>query len=418
MPGTSGYASDGRSGAAGKNIKRTRGGKGKNVSEASSAGYTEKIISGPMDLPFFLIIMVLLVMGIIMMFSAGYAWAIAEGNDGTYYVKRQLAMAVIGLAGMFVVSFLDYHFYRKAFIVFGLYIVSAVLLVLCKYGPFAREHNSAWRWVQFPGLPEFQPSEIMKLAIILLFSYLISTNYSKLKQFRYGIVPFLSFLGVVVGLMALQPHFSGTIIICAIGIVMMFVGGSNVKHLIIVGILGILAIIALIMIMIKVKGLTYIDKRMVSWLDPFNPDAEDDTWQTRNSLIAIGSGGLFGLGLGNSRQKFLYLPESKNDFVFAIVCEELGFVGAVMVIILFLLFIIRGFFIAAKAPDKFGMMLAVGLTSQIGIQALLNIAVVTNSIPNTGVSLPFFSYGGTALIMQLVQMGIILNISRKSLIKV
>lgn len=407
--------------AGGKKIRmnRNRSDRKKEItSEGVSKGYTEKIVSGPMDLPFFLIIMVLLVMGIIMMFSAGYAWAIAEGHEGTYYVKRQIGMAVVGLAGMFVVSFLDYHFYRKPVIVFGLFAVAAVLLVLCRVGPFTDPHNNSYRWIKIGHLPSFQPSEIMKLAIILLFSYLISINYSKLKQFKYGIVPFAAFLAVVVGLMAIQPHFSGTIIICAIGIIMMFVGGSNVKHLVVLGLIGVAAIVLIMVLLIEFKGVTYIQTRMISWLDPFNEEASrDKTWQTRNSLIAIGSGGMFGLGLGNSRQKFLYLPESKNDFVFAVVCEELGFVGALMVIILFLLFIIRGFFIAAKAPDKFGMMLAVGLTVQIGLQALLNIAVVTNTIPNTGVSLPFFSYGGTALIMQLVQMGIILNVSRKSLIK-
>lgn len=407
--------------AGGKKIRmnRNRSDRKKEMtSEGVSKGYTEKIVSGPMDLPFFLIIMVLLVMGIIMMFSAGYAWAIAEGHEGTYYVKRQIGMAVVGLAGMFVVSFLDYHFYRKPVIVFGLFAVAAVLLVLCRVGPFTDPHNNSYRWIKIGSLPSFQPSEIMKLAIILLFSYLISINYSKLKQFKYGIVPFAAFLAVVVGLMAIQPHFSGTIIICAIGIIMMFVGGSNVKHLVVLGLIGVAAIVLIMVLLIEFKGVTYIQTRMISWLDPFNEEASrDKTWQTRNSLIAIGSGGMFGLGLGNSRQKFLYLPESKNDFVFAVVCEELGFVGALMVIILFLLFIIRGFFIASKAPDKFGMMLVVGLTVQIGLQALLNIAVVTNTIPNTGVSLPFFSYGGTALIMQLVQMGIILNVSRKSLIK-
>ena len=182
-------------------------------------------------------------------------------------------------------------------------------------------------------------------------------------------------------------------------------------------IVGIAGLAVVVFYLAETRGFSYFEKRFVSWLDPFNEEAFNDTWQTRNSLIAIGSGGIFGLGLGNSRQKFLYLPEAKNDFVFAVVCEELGFVGALMVIILFLLLIFRGMHIASKAPDKYGMMIALGLTVQIGLQALLNIAVVTNTIPNTGVSLPFFSYGGTALIMQLVQMGIVLNISRQSIIE-
>ena len=398
--------------------KNTKSKKTRLNSDGTSKGYKEKIVSGPMDLPFFLILMVLLTMGIIMMFSAGYAWAISEGNSGTFYVKKQLGMAVLGLSGMFVMSFFDYHNFRKAWIAYGAYIGSAVLLVLCKVGPFKSPHNNSYRWVKIGPLPEFQPSELMKLAIILLFAYIISVNYSRMKQFKYGVVPFMGFLGLVAGLMFLQPHLSGTIIICAIGLVMMFVGGAKFSHLFIIGIIGVALVACIVFYLATTKGFTYFEKRWVSWTDPFNPELDQDTtWQTKNSLIAIGSGGLFGLGLGNSRQKFLYLPESKNDFVFAVVCEELGFIGALLVIILFLLFIFRGFFIAVKAPDKFGMMLAAGLTVQIGLQALLNIAVVTNTIPNTGVSLPFFSYGGTALVMQLVQMGIILNISRQSMIE-
>lgn len=403
--------------------RRSRNVRKKNITKSSSAKGSQSDISqgkyaiGPMDYPFFLIVMILLVMGIIMMFSAGYAWAIADGKAGTYYVRNQLGMAVIGLIGMFFASFFDYHWLRKPIIAYGFYGMCLVLLLLCRVGPFKNPQHDSYRWVQFPGLPSFQPSELMKLAIILLFAYLISVNYSKMKLFRYGVVPFMLFLGAVVGLMMVQPHLSGTVIICAIALIMMFVGGTKFQHLLILAIVGIIALAAILFVLIEVKGFSYFEKRMLSWTDPFNEDAADTTWQTRNSLIAIGSGGLFGLGLGNSRQKFLYLPEAKNDFVFAVVCEELGFIGAIMVIILFLLFIIRGLYIATKAPDKFGMMIALGLTVQIGLQALLNIAVVTNTIPNTGVSLPFFSYGGTALIMQLVQMGIVLNISRQSIIE-
>lgn len=400
-----------------KTTKEKRNRKKRITSKTNANGYTERIITGPMDLPFFIIVMVLLVIGIVMMFSAGYAWAIAEGNSGTYYVEHQLMMAGIGLVGMFIVSFFDYHKFRKAWMAYGAYFGSVVLLILCKIGPFKSPHNDSYRWIKIPGVPEFQPSELMKMAIILLFSYIISINYSKMKEAKYGIFPFIGFMGVVAGLMMLQPHLSGTIIIAAIAIVMMYVGGSKLSHLVILAVIGVAALVAIVFYLMTVKDFSYFEKRWISWTDPFNSAAEDITWQTRNSLIAIGSGGLFGLGLGNSRQKFLYLPESKNDFVFAVVCEELGFIGAIVVIILFVLLIVRGFYIAAKAPDKFGMMLTVGLVVQIGLQALLNIAVVTNTIPNTGVSLPFFSYGGTALIMQLVQMGIVLNISRQSIIE-
>ncbi|MCM1023554.1 MAG: FtsW/RodA/SpoVE family cell cycle protein [Prevotella sp.] len=402
-----------RSAPNGDNVRKKR-----ITSEGTSKAYREKIAVGPIDYPFLLIVMILLVMGIIMMFSAGYAWAIREeGGDGTAYVRSQLGMALVGLVGMFFASFFDYHWFRKPIIAYGFYGMCVVLLILCRVGPFKYPQNDSYRWLKFPGLPSFQPSELMKLAIIMLFAYLISVNYSKMKYFKYGIVPFLGFLGVVAVLMMIQPHLSGTIIICCIGIIMMFVGGSRVKHLLVLGLIGLAALAAALFILIEVKDFSYFEKRILSWTDPFGAEASNATWQTKNSLIAIGSGGLFGLGLGNSRQKFLYLPEAKNDFVFAVVCEELGFVGALMVILLFLLFICRGMYIASKAPDKYGMMLAVGLTVQIGLQALLNIAVVTNTIPNTGVSLPFFSYGGTALIMQLVQMGIILNISRQSIIE-
>jgi cell division protein FtsW len=256
----------------------------------------------------------------------------------------------------------------------------------------------------------------MKFSITILFSYLISLHYEKMNTFKYGIAPYLAMLAVVAVLMLKQPHLSGTLLICTIGIALIFVGGANVKHFLAMILAG-LGAIALFVIYKTVTGeLSYFTTRFQSWLDPFS-DINDKTWQTCQSLIAIGSGGMFGLGLGESRQKYLYLPETQNDFVFAIICEELGFVGAVTVIMLFVLFVFRGLYIASKAPDKFGMLVAVGLTVQVGIQAFLNIAVVSNFIPNTGISLPFFSYGGTSLVMLLAQMGILLNISRHSVIE-
>lgn len=395
-----------------KQTKRKKGSSQEKIYKTSK-GYKEKILAGSMDLPFFIIVMILLVLGIVMMFSASYAWAIYEGKDGLHYVKRQMLMAGAGLVGMLIVSHIDYHILRKAWIAYGLFLSALVLLILVPIiGP---PINGAQRWI-YIGSFNFQPSEIMKLAVIILFSYIISVNYSRMKDFKFGILPFLIILGVIAGLMMLEPHLSGTILICGIGIIMIFVGGAKISHLIGVALVGGGGLLAVVLYLMNTKGFTYFSTRIQSWLDPFS-DTTSKTWQTQQSLIAIGSGGLFGMGLGNSRQKYLYLPESKNDFVFAIVCEELGFIGAMMVILLFALFIFRGFYIASKSPDKFGMMLVVGLTIQIGLQALLNIAVVTNTIPNTGISLPFFSYGGTALTMQLVQMGIILNISRQSTIE-
>lgn len=419
MPGATEYIS--KDGAdRRRNIKKSAGG-GKKNGSTSAAQKTggEQIVKGPMDLPFFMIIIILLIVGMVMMFSAGYAWAISKGYDGSYYFRHQLAMAGIGIVGMIIVSCIDYHILKKPIIVFGALGLSTVLMILCRVGPFTAPRGDAYRWINIAG-QSFQPSEILKLAVILLFATLISNNYSRMNQFKYGVLPFGICLGAVAGLMFMQRHFSGMIIIGVIGITMMFVGGTNVKHIAILGVIAVVCVALLMVIMVNVKGNAYVMNRIIAWRDPFDESLREqgiDTYQQKNSLIAIGSGGLFGLGLGNSRQKFLYLPESKNDFVFAVVCEELGFVGACAVLLMFILFIVRGFYIAVKAPDKFGMMLVVGLVVQIGLQALLNIAVVTNSIPNTGISLPFFSYGGTALIMQLVQMGIVLNVSKQSLIK-
>ena len=254
----------------------------------------------------------------------------------------------------------------------------------------------------------------MKFAIIICFSYLIVQNYKNMQKFTIGVLPFGILLAVVAGLLLMEPHLSCTILICGIAVVLLYVGGVKYQHMAIIGILGVAAIAFIVYMKSQGEdGFTYFEKRFQSYFDPFS-DEKGTTWQTCQSLIAIGSGGVFGLGLGESRQKYLYLPETKNDFVFAIVCEELGFIGAVTIVILFALLIIRGLYIASKAKDKFGMLITVGITIQIGLQAFLNIAVVSNLIPNTGISLPFFSYGGTALVMQLAEMGIILNVSRQA----
>ena len=231
-----------------------------------------------------------------------------------------------------------------------------------------------------------------------------------MKTFRYGIVPFLIVLGIIAGLMMMEPHLSGTVLIATIGVVMMFVGGVDLKWFA----LGVGVLAAGIVVVVMIPGvIQYAQARLEYWLDPFS-DPQGLGFQTIQSLLAIGSGGVMGLGLGNSRQKYLYVPEPQNDFVFSIVCEELGLVGAAIIVILFALLVWRGYVIAIRAQDKFGTMLAVGLTTQVGLQALLNIAVVTNTIPNTGISLPFFSYGGTALMMLLAQMGVILSVSRRA----
>lgn len=369
---------------------------------------------GKIDVSFLAIVIALLVIGVVMMFSAGYAWAVSEGREGTYYAKRQIIFAIIGLILMFILSFWDYHFFAKRWVAFSLFVVSLIMLLLVLTplsNPYATD-TGIRRWIGI-GSFSFQPSEIMKFAIIVLFSYLISSNYKKMKYFKTGILPYLVILGVVVALMMLEPHLSGTLLICIIGFVLIFVGGARILHLLALMGLGIGGILAIVIYKTVSEGGSYFQRRFAGWLDPFS-DIQGENWQTCQSLIAIGSGGVFGLGLGESRQKYLYLPESQNDFVFAIVCEELGFVGAVTVILLFALFVFRGMLIASNAKDKFGMLMCVGLTFQVGLQAFLNIAVASNFIPNTGISLPFFSYGGTSLVMLLAQMGIILNISRQA----
>ncbi|MGN1412581.1 MAG: putative lipid II flippase FtsW [Oscillospiraceae bacterium] len=369
---------------------------------------------GKIDVSFLAIVIALLVIGVVMMFSAGYAWAVSEGKEGTFYAKRQIIFAIMGLALMFILSFWDYHFFAKKWVAFTLFVVSLIMLLLV-LTPLSNPYTTDTgirRWIGI-GSFSFQPSEIMKFAIIVLFSYLISSNYKKMKYFKTGILPYLIILGVVVVLMMLEPHLSGTLLICIIGFVLIFVGGARISHLLALMGIGIGGILGIVVYKTISEGGSYFQKRFAGWLDPFS-DIQGANWQTCQSLIAIGSGGVFGLGLGESRQKYLYLPESQNDFVFAIVCEELGFVGAVTVILLFALFVFRGMLIASNAKDKFGMLMCVGLTFQVGLQAFLNIAVASNFIPNTGISLPFFSYGGTSLVMLLAQMGIILNISRQA----
>lgn len=358
-----------------------------------------------MDATFLIIILVLLTFGLIMLFSASYAYAYYQYGDSLYFIKRQAIFAVMGIAGMLFVSCVNYHVLLK--FVPWFFGGGLLLLVIVLFMP---EQKGARRWIDLK-IITFQPSEIMKFALVLLFAYLIMKNYDKMGTFRYGVLPFMIPLGIVCVLMILEPHLSGTILIVSIALVMMFVGGVKYRYyvaLLIIAALGVLLVILY-------GGIGYVEARLASWLDPFS-DPQGDTYQTVQSLLAIGSGGFTGLGLGNSRQKYLYLPEPQNDFIFSIVCEELGFIGAVVLVTLFALFVVRGFIIASRAPDKFGSMLAVGLTAQIGIQVIVNIAVVTNTVPNTGISLPFFSYGGTALLMQLLQMGVVLNISRHSAI--
>ena len=361
--------------------------------------------SYPVDLPFLVLVLTLVGFGLVMLFSASYAVALYRRGDAYAYIRPQLLYAALGLIAMWLASRVDYHIYHKlAWPVLG---VSLGLLVLVLFMP---EYNGCKRWLVIPGVGTLQPSEIAKFAVVLAFSHIISLNASRMKSFSVGVLPFGLVLGMVAVLMLLEPHLSGTLLILGIGAVLMFVGGTGMKWFILAGAGAVGAVGAAVAVMPDL--VPYAASRLASWLDPF-ADPLGDGHQTIQSLYAIGSGGATGLGLGNSRQKHMFVPEPQNDFIFSIVCEELGFVGALAVVTLFVLLLLRGITLAVHAPDRFGGLLVVGFVVQVTMQAALNIAVVTNTIPNTGISLPFFSSGGTSLMMLLGEMGIVLSVSRQ-----
>ena len=373
---------------------------------AVRASLSQKLASQPpMDLPFLLLILTLVAFGLVILGSASWAVGLYRRGDAYAYLRPQLLFAAVGLAALWAASRVDYHIYhRLAWPLLGL---SLVLLTVVLFMP---EYNGCKRWIVLPGLGTLQPSEIAKFSVVLVFSHIIALNQSRMDQFRIGVLPFVAILGVVAVLMLLEPHLSGTLLILVIGAVLMFVGGTGLRWF---GLAGAGALTALSLALVLLPDLVpYAADRLSSWLDPF-ADPLGDGHQTIQSLYAIGSGGATGLGLGNSRQKHLYVPEPQNDFIFSILCEELGFVGAALVLVLFFLLLWRGLVIAVRAPDKFGALLAVGFVVQVCLQAVLNIAVVTNTIPNTGISLPFFSSGGTSLMMLLGEMGIVLSVSRQ-----
>lgn len=361
----------------------------------------------PMDLPFLVLVFTLVAFGLVMLYSASYAVALYRRNDAFAYIRPQLLFAAVGLIALYLASRVDYHIYHKlAWPMLGL---SLVLLVVVLFMP---EYNGCKRWIVLPGLGTLQPSEIAKFSVILTFSHIISLNHQRMKRFSVGVLPFAAILGVLAVLMLLEPHLSGTLLLFGIGAVLMFVGGTGMRWFALAGGLGAAAIAGAVILLPNL--VPYAADRLSSWIDPFS-DPLGDGHQTIQSLYAIGSGGATGLGLGNSRQKYLYVPEPQNDFIFSILCEELGFIGACLVILLFVLLLLRGAVIALRAPDKFGALLTVGFVVQVVMQAVLNMAVVTNTIPNTGISLPFFSSGGTSLMMLLGEMGIVLSVSRQGL---
>ncbi len=363
----------------------------------------QSVRMGGMDYTFFTILIIIVCAGLIMLLSASAPAANKKFGNSYHFFIRQLMYAVAGFVLMILISRWDFRRYKKYVGLFML--VCTVLLVLVFVPGIGVSHNGSRRWLDLI-IFELQPSEFMKLAIAMFFASHIESGHRDLQTMK-GLSFYAGWIVVVAALMMLETHLSGTIVICGIACVVLIVGGMNLK---ILGAGGILAVAA---------GSLFVFTdaerwaRVISFLDPF-ADIKGEGWQVVQGLYAIGSGGFFGLGLGQSVQKYSYIPEPYNDFIFAVICEELGFVGAMLIIGLFAALIIRGIKIALNAPDKFAMLTVVGIITQVAIQTALNIAVVTSSIPNTGVTLPFFSSGGTALLVLLAEMGVVLNISRYS----
>ena len=358
---------------------------------------------GKMDIVFLSLVLILLTVGLVMLFSASYAFSLEYYDNSYKFISKQALFAVGGIGVMLVVSRIDYHYWRK--FAPAIYIISILMLLALLIFPPMVSGMDVKRWIVI-GSFSFQPSEIAKFSIILFFSSLIAANHKQINK-PIMLVVLLALLGAVCGLIIAEPHLSATVLVFAIGMVMIVVGGLAKKYIfgsaIIAGLGGVVFIFS--------DMISYVADRLQYWRDPWS-DATGKGFQTIQSLLAIGSGGILGRGIGQSRQKYLYLPEPHNDFIFSIVCEELGLIGAMFVILLFCLLVWRGFKIAMNASDKFGALLAIGLTFQVGLQAMLNIWVVTNTIPNTGISLPFFSYGGTSLLILLAEMGLVLSVSR------
>lgn len=366
------------------------------------------------DFVLVVIIIILLAFGIVMVLSASAPSALAETGSSYTYFFSQLRFAAMGLVVMWIVSRIDYHIYKKFY--WPVYWISIGILLLVLIPGLGSESGGATRWIDL-GFLRFQPSEITKVGLIIFFAGYLTDHKNDLKDFKKGFLLPLVFLAIPV-LIALfiQNHLSVGIVMALITIVMMLVAGCRLFHFVATGLVVGGAGAAALVTYLSTAGdqasdLSFRFGRILNFMDPWQ-DATGLGWQTIQGLYAIGSGGLFGVGLGESKQKYLYVSEPQNDFIFAILAEELGFVGCLVVIALFALFIWRGIIIAMKSSDMFGSLLATGITTLVMVQAALNIAVVTNSMPNTGISLPFFSAGGTALIILLAMCGILLNISR------
>lgn len=356
-----------------------------------------------MDLILFITTLLLLALGVTMVLSASAPYALNTFGDSYYFAKDQLIYAIVGIIAMFIISNIDYRVYKR----FGLVaLIGGIGVLLLVFIPgLGVTRNSATRWINI-GV-QIQTSEITKIAVIIFFSSLLSQKKyeKKIKESFLFFLSCLAILGIIVLILLKQPHMSAAVVIAGISMSIIYAAGCNMKYILSLVPVAIAGLVGLIVIS------PYRLARLQYWIDPWQ-DFKGEGWQLAQSLMAIGSGGLFGLGLGKSKQKYMYLPEQQNDFIFAVICEEIGFLGAILVISLFAIFVWRGVIISIKCKDKFGSYMAIGITTMIGLQAVFNIAVVTGTIPVTGISLPFFSYGGSSLLILLASTGILLNISK------
>lgn len=372
------------------------------------------LVRGGIDIYFLIIVIAISIIGAVMAYSASAYTGEYYYGDSLYYLKRHLIFIGIGvmISAVFVIYARPWSW---KFFGIASYVASILLLIVVLF--VGRSGNGAQRWIQIGPLT-IQPSEIAKMATVLLLALVMAKNEKKINlsqrhggSFKYGVLYPGMIIGAIGILVILEKHLSGLIIIGLLGLTIMFLGGTDKRWL------GLICGAGVSVVGLALVFLSYARERVTTWINISAADPSGSAYQTLQGMYAIGSGGLFGVGLGNSQQKYGYIPEPQNDFIFTIVCEELGFIGAALVIGLFVLLLWRGFIIGSKAPDKFCSLVVYGLTTKVALQTALNIAVVTNAMPNTGISLPFFSSGGTALILQIFEMGIILNISRFSNVK-
>ncbi|OPX88372.1 MAG: Lipid II flippase FtsW [Pelotomaculum sp. PtaB.Bin104] len=353
------------------------------------------------DFVLFLTVMSMLSLGVVMVFSASEYSTMVNYQDSFHYFKQQLVWALLGLTAMFIM--VRYDYWRLKHYILPIIIIAFVLLVMVLIPGIGREVKGAQRWIAVGPLP-FAPAELVKLCIIIFTAYGLSQQRNRIKNVM-GLFPYLAVMGVAALLILMQPDLGTAMSVAGIVFVMLFAAGARLTHL------GSLVAAGVVAVGAAIALEPYRLKRFLAFLDPW-ADPLGDGFQTVQGLYAIGSGGLFGLGLGQSKQKFLYLPENHTDFIFAIIGEELGFIGASLVILLFILFIWRGLKIAVTSTDPFASLLATGITAWVGVQSIINIGVVTGSLPVTGIPLPFISYGGTSLLFTMIGVGMLLNISR------